>query len=355
MSDSKLFIKFERSGIPEHIKILNMTEPEIIYKALEKLNNNLKIRGKWKKTHYTKLDGQLDLIIDKTRLQFNVEIKQELKSHLLPQILRYHKDHQPFILVAGRLYPKMKEQLRQYNISYIESNGNIFLKNENMWLFIDSYPPLEINEEKKGRSFTKSGVRFIYELLHNPEMINKSYRIIAQETQISVGNITNIIHSLKRNGFIINLDDKNMILVNKEKLVEKWTEAYENSLKPTLKIGTFRFINQNDYVNWKKIQLNKESACWGGEPAADLLTNYLHPEKFILYTTETYEQLIKNYKLIPDEKGKVCAYQKFWNSGEVIPLAAPPLITYADLVHSENPRCIETAHKIYEQYLKPIP
>jgi hypothetical protein len=329
-----------------------MTEEEIIHKALENLEKTLKIKGKWAKTGQKELDGQLTLNINKEHFRLNVEIKKELRAHMMQRILDYNAKHPPFMLVAGRLFPKMKGELRQNNVAYLEANGNFFLKTENLWFCIDTNPAIEIEEDNRNRAFNKTGLRVVYEFLQNKDLINHPYRNIAEQTLTAIGNITNIIKGLRQEGFILPVNKQDVVLVNKENLIRKWVEAYEYNLKPTLKIGTFRFVNDNDYLNWNTIPLREGKTWWGGEPAGDLLTNYLRPEELTLYTTEARAELMKNYRLAPDEDGKVKIYKKFWNTGELIPNVVPPLLAYADLLNTGNQRCIETAQKIYEQNIK---
>ena len=71
-------------------------------------------------------------------------------------------------------------------------------------------------------------------------------------------------------------------------------------------------MKENDLLAWKDLKLDTTKTVWGGESAGDLLTNYLHPAEFTIYSNESRNELIKNYKLIPDEKGNVKVYQKFW-------------------------------------------
>ena len=92
---------------------------------------------------------------------------------------------------------------------------------------------------------------------------------------------------------------------------------------------------------------------WGGEAAGDLLTNFLRPAELTLYTTETRNELIKNYKLLPDEKGNIKVYQKFWKEEDGDDKAwVNPLLVYADLINKNDRRCTETAQKIYDEYLQ---
>ena len=103
---------------------------------------------------------------------------------------------------------------------------------------------------------------------------------------------------------------------------------------------------------WKDLELDTTKTVWGGEPAGDLLTNYLKPEEFTLYTDESRTELIRNYRLIPDDKGRIEIYEKFWKDNGSKQETAPPLIVYADLMGNSDRRSIETAQKIYDEYLQ---
>ena len=97
----------------------------------------------------------------------------------------------------------------------------------------------------------------------------------------------------------------------------------------------------DDFNDWKKTTLKEGETYWGGEPAGDLLTNFLRPAELTLYTTEKRGDLMKNYRLIPDVQGLLKVYQKFW-TGNTMPL----VLVYADLMGEGDRRCRETAEKI---------
>jgi len=124
---------------------------------------------------------------------------------------------------------------------------------------------------------------------------------------------------------------------------------YNQKLKPTLHLGNFRFLNKEDYRYWKKINLKANDTLWGGEPAADLLTNYLKPGEFTIYTNEKKHELMKNYKLVPDNNGDIKVYKKFWEY-DLNKRYVPELLVYADLINTGNERNIETAKIIYEKF-----
>jgi hypothetical protein len=57
------------------------------------------------------------------------------------------------------------------------------------------------------------------------------------------------------------------------------------------------------------VTFNPHKTVWVGEPAADILTQHLRPEKFILYSKANYLDIIKNYILIPDKQGEIEIFQ----------------------------------------------
>jgi hypothetical protein len=141
--------------------------------------------------------------------------------------------------------------------------------------------------------------------------------------------------------------------VNKKELLEKWMDTYVERLKPALLIGTFRFLKEEDFKRWKGMPLTPGKTYWGGEPGGDKYTNYLRPEILTIYTLENRNEMIRNYRLIPDEKGNVKVYKKFWNDDTKHDMA-PPVLIYADLMTTGDNRCIETAQKMYNELLQDI-
>lgn len=331
---------------------MNSQEQIIIDKAVDNLHTTAQIKGNWEQKGLPTLDGMLSLIFANEVSTYNVEIKGELRNQALPQIYQHNEEFKPFMLVASRISSAIKRQLQINNVAYLEANGNFYLKEGNKMFWIDAHKPLKIENDNRNRAFTKTGLKVLFEFLENPSLINQSYRQIAEQTGTSIGNITNIIQGLKQENFILSINKNTLKLNNVESLITKWVDGFTKNLKPTLRIGTFRFLKAEDLLAWKDLELETTKTVWGGEPAGALLTNYLHPAEFTIYTDESRNELIKNYKLIPDEKGNVKVYQKFWKIDNSAQKTAPPLVVYADLMAISDRRCIETAQKIYDEYLQ---
>ena len=53
-------------------------------------------------------------------MKFNTEIKQELRDYQLPKIIEQAMRFTPLMIVANRIFPKIKEELRLNEIAYLE-------------------------------------------------------------------------------------------------------------------------------------------------------------------------------------------------------------------------------------------
>jgi hypothetical protein len=347
-----LFTKNKCSRFCKQLKIMNNQEQRIIDKAIDNLQTSTLIKGKWKQKGIPTLDGILSLTFANEVSTYNVEIKGELRNQALPKIYQQNEQHKPFMLVASRISPAIKKQLQAHNVAYLEANGNFYLKENNKFFWIDTHEPLKIEMDNRSRAFTKTGLKVLFEFLQNPALINQTYRQIAEKTGTSIGNISNIIQGLKQENFIVSVNKNTIKLTNLETLINKWADGFNKNLKPDLLIGTFRFLKEDNLLAWKNLALDTTRTVWGGEPAADLLTNYLHPAEFTLYTDESRNEIVLHYKLIPSKEGNIKVYEKFWEENDSTQKTAPPLIVYADLMANSDRRSIETAKKIYDEYLQ---
>ncbi len=319
-------------------------EQEIVNIALENIRQNTGIQVFYE--NIGPLDGVLDLTYDGKRYRFTVEIKRELRTHQLPKIEDYYQHYKDFLLVANHIFPKIKEELRERGIPYLEANGNIFLKKKGLFLFIDSQKPLDIEKNKGNRAFTKTGLKVLFYLLQHKVAINLPQRELAEEVNVALGNIPQVIEGLKETGYLIPVNNKTYTWENRKALLERWIAEYATVLRPKLLKDRYALKG-----NWENMHFDNYKTVWGGEPAADILTNHLRPEKFLIYTKENRMDLIKNYRLMPDKNGEIEVLDMFWNPTEG--KTAPPLLVYTELMLEGGKRNKETAEKIYNEYIQP--
>ena len=189
-------------------------EKRILNIALENLKKTAGIDTKWlpDENHY--IDGHITLTVNNKKFKFYVEVKKEIRNHQLMALQTLAKRFKPLVVVAERIFPKIKEALRQQNIAYLEANGNLFIREKELYLWIDNQKPLKPNKEKVNRAFTKTGLKLIFMLLIEPELINLPYREMAQKTGVAFTNIPYIFNGLAEKGYILQVDKKHRKLKN---------------------------------------------------------------------------------------------------------------------------------------------
>jgi len=330
-----------------------MSRAEILNNALQNLEEMVPIKWNWNPINGTQdpgIDGDLEIQLNDKTIKFNVEIKKDVKNHQMLNIYEFNSKFHNFLLVSEKLYPRVREELRTNNINYLEGNGNVYLNHEDAFIYIDTNKTVRAQKTTGNRAFTKTGLKVVFHFLLNPKLINHTQRKIAETANVGLGNIPQILNGLLENQFILRLEKNKYVVNDYEELLSKWIAEYNQTLKPSIFRQRLRF--QNEEQEWQTLQFNSEKTVWGGEPAADILTNHLRPENFILYTKETTKDLMINYKLIPDVEGTVWAYDLFWahdGNSEI----APKILVYADLMSNGDKRSRETAKMIFDEHIRP--
>lgn len=327
----------------------------LLEKAILRLEERAPIQYNWQEIARNQeigIDGYLNLILHNENKLFKVLIKKNIRNIHLPDIYALGKIHQNFMIITDNFYPQIFKKLIEHNIGYLDTAGNAYIKTLNNLILIEGKKAKD-EYENNNKLFTPIGVKFTYYLLDDENFKYLNYREMAERCETALGNINKIVNKLTHNQFVIKTN--NMLRINnKDELFKKWVEAYGNILKPQLFIGKFRFLEYQ--VNlWKNIILNNKTV-WGGEPAANIITNYLKPAAYTVYTNENKADFIKNYRLVPDKNGNIEVYKKFWDNYQntvfYTDQIAPYIITYADLIDTGDPRNIETAQMIYDRHIK---
>lgn len=339
---------------------MNKMDEKIANAALESLKKQSGIEGIYNTNNHKGLDGELNLFFPdpclpgrQVKESFLVEAKKEIRHYQLHQIIDTALITKNYLLIAETIFPKIKEELRKQGIAYLDAAGNIFLQTTNYYLRIEGFKSQQTQLEKPNRAFKATGLKLIYLFLMNGDLLNQPQRTMAGEAGIALGNINYILNGLKEQKFLIQKGRTEFQIINRNELLQRWMSGFEEKLKHTLHIGNFRFAKKEDEVNWMQLKLKRNQTFWGGEPAGAIITQYLQPEVFTIYTEETRKDLIKNYRLVPEQNGIIKGYKKFWKDYEGFnETVVHPILAYTDLLNTGNSRCIETAKMIYDKFIK---
>jgi hypothetical protein len=307
-----------------------------------------------RETAYTKLELQAGT----QKTYFDLLLKNEIRQLHVPEIIaKIGNSKTDWLLICQYIPKPVKEILKTAGINYLEAAGNCFIQKEGFFFYINDQPVTPLRQVATGKLWKTAGIRLVFALLQNPDLIDRPYREIAQKAHIALGNIGDLLQELQQQGYVQTRKETNkeiLYLERKQELEKKWIELFITMLRPKLLQGRFRFMTAADKTRWKTLQL--PNAYWGGETAGALLTNYLEPETFTIYTNQPKIDIMKTWRLLPDKKGELEILDLFWDinpeTEEAKKNTVPALLAYAELITSLDSRNRETAERIKQQYLE---
>ena len=299
-----------------------------------------------------KKDGQLHrfLVEAKTRVD-RIAALGHLKA-------RHDLLGERHLLFAPYITTTIAKQCRNLDIAFLDTAGNAYLQAPGLYVFVAGEKPAGLTAAIMGTGGggTATAHRVVFVLLCKPELLNAPYREIVDAAGVALGAIGWVFFDLEGRGFVAGKQIKrNRRFLEPIRLFDEWVTNYPIKLRP--KLNPQRFTAPNpDW--WRKVGLTDLGACWGGEVAAARLTDYLKPEICTLYLDpqkgrDALTKLVATHRLRADPEGKIEILDKFWNlpADPIHPDVVPPILAYADLVASLNPRNLEVANLIRERFI----
>ncbi|MCU7854287.1 MAG: hypothetical protein KZQ79_01100, partial [Candidatus Thiodiazotropha sp. (ex Lucinoma borealis)] len=270
------------------------------------------------------------------------------------------------LLVADYINPKMAEKLREQHVQFIDTVGNAYLDMPPVYVLVTGKRKPKTEEGRpKGdtnRAFDRTGLKVVFAFLCRPELVAETYREIAEVAGVALGTVGWVINGLKEAGFIYEYGrKKGRELVDYKRLLDRWVETYPEKLRPKTHIGDFY---ADDPYWWQGFNIQDFHAYWGGEIAAAHYTEYLKPAVATVYLPKEAKskflartRLRAAHETMWEETGRVKLYQAFWRDAALPfldiakPGLVPPILAYADLIATADPRNLEAAGMIYDEYI----
>ncbi len=200
------------------------------------------------------------------------------------------------------------------------------------------------------RLFKPAGLRILFGLFCQDELVTRTYREIARQTGAALGAVDWAFKDLRRLGHLAETKARKRILTRRKELLEKWVTAYAGQLRPKLLLDRYE---ARDTYWWHDAVLPEGIAQWGGETAGALLTGYLKPAIATIYAAGPIPQFVVQHRLRKTPTGNIELRRRFWHfeTADRRRDTVPPLLVYADLMATADDRNVDTAKIIYEEHL----
>jgi len=292
----------------------------------------------------------------------------ELKTHLehmnihlvLDQMRKIEKETGLRCLVAAPyIRPQQGQELIQNGIDYVDLAGNVHLHGRRFLVHVEGKRPKAKPERIKGRAFRPAGLKAVYALLTNRELIHQPYREIAKATGVAHGTIEVVLRDLTQQGYKVG-KGINTRIINRKELTNIWVTEYGNVMRPRLLIKCLRpqVRDLDKLVNEIRLFFEQRHIEWAltGTEAAYRLTRYYRDGTLTFFTKWLPEEFEIMLRCLPDTHGPLTVLELFNDyvireTKDGTPIAHPLLI-YAELMAAGTERNIETARLVYERYLK---
>jgi hypothetical protein len=278
---------------------------------------------------------------------YTAAIKRTLRPATLGAVINQleHLGHAA-LLVTDYVTPGLADTLKERGIPFLDAAGNAYLNHPALLVWVKGQKPTRTfaNGNRTTRTFNRSGLQVLFFLLCNPNWIDRPYREIAQLAGVAHGTVGWVLTELPKLGFVAEVGGKRRLL-QPERLLQQWAEAYARTLRPKLLLGRFRAHTLDWY---KTIDPGKYGFVLGGEPAAAKITHHLRPATLTVYGPKIEPRFLLDQQLRADPQGNVEILKRFWKfASDDLALAPLPLV-YADLLTIGDARCLETAKLLHD-------
>jgi hypothetical protein len=296
------------------------------------------------------IDAVLKIRTGRKVLKFRAETKRTVSRATIGTFLLQHRTlSDDLVLVTEYVSPPLADELRRRHVQFIDTAGNAFLDRDGLFVFVSGRKPRQPSfVPRPTRAFRESGLKLVFALLAQPDLVKETFRKISAKTDVAVGTVHWVMKDLRDLGFVADLPDGRR-LIDRMRLLTAWTEAYHRILRPKIVIGRFTATTRD----WWSSDIREYGAVWGGEVAAARLTHILKPGIATIYVETSPHMLIVKFRLRPEPEGTVEIRKRFWRFHDQWEERgiAPPLLTYADLLGVGDWRSVQAARAIHDKYL----
>lgn len=252
----------------------------------------------------------------------------------------------PCIVFFSFITDAMACELSRRNICYADTAGNMYLRLKGGIVHIrNCAKPKEVKEAPAaGRCFAPTGLKVLFVLLTEPDALQWNYRMIAEQSGTCLGTVRYVMADLINRKFVLK-NGRKRNWADIRLLRKLWVDNYPLRLLP--KIRTVKYAGKITSIP------DETELVISGESVA-MEEKLLVSENVLLWKqADNISRTILANRLRQDEDGNIEIREAFWPTKiRRYVRQVPWLLVYADLLASEDGRCIETADEIRKRHLK---
>lgn len=268
------------------------------------------------------LDGELVLEKDGVRRAFPLEIKLPLTLNAL----RQHGAQPDIIYVTDRISARTAEALRRMGMHFVDAAGNVFLASNGWYVDVRGRRGHDLVEfqyarpESSPNLYSAKAAQVVFALLTWPELLRASVRNVADAAGVSVGIAQSTMKELRRRALWPDHESA------RDALIDGWTAAFPETLGRSLTIRTLRAEQFDTFYG--PVLASGEAA-----PSAQIRAT-----SGVVYVVELSTELLMMNRWRTDGPPNLVVRRHFWSHPDHLKGEAPPLLVYADLQASDDPR-----------------
>jgi hypothetical protein len=219
----------------------------------------------------------------------------------------------------------------------------------------------DIRPEPASRGLGPAWVKILFMLLADPAAAGGTVRAWADAAGSGRTAAAEARQRLIGAGILARRRGRDYAVIDQKKLADEFVEGYGRILRPRATIGRFRPAETATGRLFRQcgVAATHHEIGWAvtGAPAAYALQRFYRGEQIPILVSHATPDFQRELKLAPDLAGPVTLLRAFgrhcvWRTVGTLPVAHPWLI-YAELIHQGDPRALEAADHLREEYLQP--
>lgn len=194
-------------------------EKEILLQAIERLEQTTDLAVEvYPEGDFQGPDAEIRIKWQNMDWYFAAEIKNTFTRAMIGGTVdQMRKFPEKRLIVTRYVTPQIAETLKEFDIPFVDTAGNAYIKEPPLLVFIKGNKPDErFGKRPPTRAFRPTGLKLIYALLCNPGLENAPYREIAEQADVALGTVGRVVYDLKKMGHLIDMGKRGRRLIQKK-------------------------------------------------------------------------------------------------------------------------------------------